>query len=129
MPGTPPIKAPGKGPDVRTHQETSIIERLTEPLAAIAHDLSVDSRSFHVCPAASSYAVFAPDVATLLWTRPASGDVTFTSRLRKRLERIEPRTYSADASVDHTSITPKRATTSLAASVDPIAPGKLGTGG
>jgi hypothetical protein len=33
--------------------------------------------------------------------------------------RIEPRTYSADASVDHKSITPKRATTSLAASVDP----------
>ena len=54
-----------------------------------------------------------------MWTRPAPCDVTFTSRWRQRSERIEPRTYSADASVDHTSITPKRATTSLAASVDP----------
>src|SRR6516164_11229918 len=52
--------------------------------------------------------------------RPAPGDVTFTSRWRQRSEHDEPRTYSADASVDHTSITPKRATTSLAASVDPI---------
>src|SRR6516225_6934205 len=54
-----------------------------------------------------------------MWTRPAPGDVTFTSRWRQRSERDEPRTYSADASVDHTSITPKSATTSLAASVDP----------
>ena len=54
-----------------------------------------------------------------MWTRPAPCDVTFTSRWRQRSERDEPRTYSADASVDHTSITPKSATTSLAASVDP----------
>src|SRR4051812_21282734 len=54
-----------------------------------------------------------------MWTRPAPCDVTFTSRWRQRSERIEPRTYSADASVDHTSITPTRAMTSLAASVDP----------
>jgi hypothetical protein len=54
-----------------------------------------------------------------MWTRPAPCDVTFTGRWRQRSERDEPRTYSADASVDHTSITPKRATTSLAASVDP----------
>src|SRR6516162_1931012 len=37
-----------------------------------------------------------------MWTRPAPGDVTFTSRWRQRSERDEPRTYSADASVDHT---------------------------
>ena len=54
-----------------------------------------------------------------MWTRPAPCDVTFTSRWRQRSERDEPQTYSADASVDHTSITPKRATTSLAASGDP----------
>jgi hypothetical protein len=54
-----------------------------------------------------------------MWTRPAPCDVTFTIRWRRRSERIEPRAYSADASVDHTSITPKRATTSLADSVDP----------
>src|SRR5262249_20545410 len=66
-----------------------------------------------------------------MWTRPAPCDVTFTSRWRQRSERIEPRTYSADASVDHTSITPKRATTSLAASVDPTEarkPSMLGKG-
>jgi hypothetical protein len=54
-----------------------------------------------------------------MWTRPAPCDVTFTSRWRQRSERIEPRTYSADASVDHMSTTPKRATTPLAPSVDP----------
>src|SRR5262249_4529992 len=41
-----------------------------------------------------------------MWTRPAPCDVTFTSRWRQRSERIEARTYSADASegshVDHT---------------------------
>ena len=36
-----------------------------------------------------------------------------------KTREFEPRTYSADASVDHTSTTPKRATTSLAASVHP----------
>jgi hypothetical protein len=54
-----------------------------------------------------------------VWTRPAACDVTFTSRWRKSSERIEPRTYSADASFDRTSITPRRAMTSLVASVDP----------
>src|SRR5208283_4525331 len=34
--------------------------------------------------------------------RPAPWDVTFTSRWRQRSERIEPRTYFADASVDPT---------------------------
>src|SRR5262245_51961041 len=37
-----------------------------------------------------------------MWERPAPCDVTFTSRWRQRSERIEPRTYSADASVDVT---------------------------
>jgi len=53
-----------------------------------------------------------------MWTRPAPCDVTFTSRWRQRSERIEPRTYSADASVDHTSITPKRARRLSDASVE-----------
>ncbi len=37
-----------------------------------------------------------------MWTRPAPWDETFTSRWRQRSERIEPRTYFADASVDPT---------------------------
>jgi hypothetical protein len=37
-----------------------------------------------------------------MWTRPAPWDVTFTSGWRQRPERIEPRTYFADASVDPT---------------------------
>ncbi len=35
-------------------------------------------------------------------TRPAPWDVKFTSRWRQRSERIEPRTYFVDASVDQT---------------------------
>jgi hypothetical protein len=40
---------------------------------------------------------------------------------KKRTERIEPRTYSADASVDHTSIKPKRATPGRVLR-DPVSP-------
>jgi hypothetical protein len=43
-----------------------------------------------------------------MWTRLTPCDVTLRTRWRQRSERIEPRTYSADASVDHTSITPKQ---------------------
>jgi hypothetical protein len=57
-------------------------DRTAVELAVMAHHSSVESVSLNVRPAANSYTVYAPDVATLLWTRLAPGDVTFTSRWR-----------------------------------------------